>query len=97
MEFERELHHLQNMSLVRVCIALQICPPFPHQPLCSCHCQGGTFLFVNKLSGNIARTIDALVTSQYTPSHFKPKLEVDRRNSPHHAIDGLAQGSEFLS
>ncbi len=54
-------------------------------------------MFVSKLSGNVSTTIDALVTSQYTSSHLKPKLAVDRRKSPHHAIEGLAQGSEFLS
>ncbi len=61
------------------------------------HVVGGTFSFVNKLSGGVAKTIDALITSQYSSIHLKPKLDANQRKRPHHAIEGLAQGSDFFS
>ncbi len=58
---------------------------------------GGTFLFANKLSGGVAKTIDALITTQHSSVHLKPKLDANQRKRPRHAIEGFAQGGDFLS
>lgn len=43
------------------------------------------------------KTIDALITSQYTSMHLKPNLDSSQRKRPRHAIEGLAQGGDFFS
>lgn len=58
---------------------------------------GGTFLFANKLSGGVAKTIDAVITTPQSSAHLKPKLDANQRRRPRHAIEGFVQGGDFLT
>jgi len=44
---------------------------------------------------SIANTVDALVKTEFTSKHLRPK-ELDRRKRPRHAIDGFVHGVLFL-
>ena len=47
-------------------------------------------------SGSFAKTLDSLITNELTSTHLKPKLVTDHRKRPHHAVEGLAQGTFYL-
>lgn len=50
---------------------------------------------VGKVAKSIAKTTDALVTTELSSKHLKPR-ELEKRKRPRHAIDGLVQGTQFL-
>lgn len=50
---------------------------------------------VGKVAKSVAKTADALVATELTSKHLKPK-ELDKRKRPRHAIDGFVQGTKFL-
>lgn len=61
------------------------------------HVIGGTFFAIGRVSGGFAKTIDSLITSEeLTSKHLKPMLASDNRKRPHHALQGLAQGTAFF-
>jgi hypothetical protein len=56
---------------------------------------GGTLFAVGKVAKSVAKTADAVVSTELTSKHLKPR-ELDKRKRPRHAIDGFVQGTQFL-
>ncbi|KAL7553819.1 hypothetical protein ACHAWF_017158 [Thalassiosira exigua] len=60
------------------------------------HVVGGSFFAIGKISGGLAKTLDSLITNDSSSNHLKPRLATDRRQRPHHAVEGFTRGSLFL-
>mmetsp|Transcript_21012 Transcript_21012/g.34666 ORF Transcript_21012/g.34666 Transcript_21012/m.34666 type:complete len:1329 (+) Transcript_21012:3-3989(+) len=56
---------------------------------------GGAFFAVGKVAKSVAKTADALVETELTSKHLKPR-ELDKRQRPRHAIDGFVLGTQFF-
>jgi len=58
---------------------------------------GGTFFAAGRVTGSLADTITAVTTTDLSSEKLKPKSASSDGRNPDHAVDGLVQGTGYLT
>lgn len=58
---------------------------------------GGTFFAFGRITGSVADTAAAVLTTNLTSDQLKPKSATSNGRNPEHALDGIVQGTEYLA
>ena len=58
---------------------------------------GGTFFAAGRVTGSLADTIAAVTTTDLSSEKLKPKSASSDGRNPDHAVDGLVQGTGYLT